>query len=153
MELVRQACAQAVQERDDLDWKSTLPLTLPAGKEPGRDAQQDELAKDIAAMANSRGGLIIYGVAETRGANAASHIESVGEPDETTLQNIRRVASNLIYPPVTTLALRWLTSQESEDVALALEVGAERRSAASGPAQKTAFWVRLLVRGAFPQPA
>ena len=122
MELVRQACAQAVQERDDLDWKSTLPLTLPAGKEPGRDAQQDELAKDIAAMANSRGGLIIYGVAETRGANAASHIESVGEPDETTLQNIRRVASNLIYPPVTTLALRWLTSQESEDVALALEV-------------------------------
>lgn len=122
LDLVRQACAENLQERDDLDWKSTLPLTLPAGKEAGRDAQQDELAKDIAAMANSRGGMIICGVAEIRGTNGASHIESVGSPDETTLQNIRRVASNMIYPPVTALTLRWLTTPKSGDVVLALEV-------------------------------
>jgi hypothetical protein len=81
LDLVRQACAENLQERDDLDWKSTLPLTLPDEKEAGRDAQQDELAKDIAAVANSRGGMIIYGVAEIRGTNGAPHIESVGSPD------------------------------------------------------------------------
>lgn len=121
LELVSQACSQGVRERDDLDWKSTLPLTLPAGKETGRDQQQDELAKDIAAMANGRGGLIIYGVAETTG-NTASHIQSVGSPDESTLQNIRRVANNLIYPPVTGLTLRWLSADDIDESVLALTI-------------------------------
>ncbi len=127
LNLVRQACAASVQERDDLDWKSTLPLTLPAGKETGRDAQQEELAKDIAAMANSRGGMIVYGVKETAATSAASEITTVGPPDETTLQNIRRVASNLIHPPVTALSLSWLTD-DTNDVALALDVGQSTES-------------------------
>lgn len=121
-ELVQQACERAVGERDDLDWKSTLPLTLPPGKETGRDAQQDELAKDIAAIANSRGGMIVYGVAEDRGTSTADHVNSVGQPEETILQKIRRVASNLIYPPVTGITLQWLTGGV-DDVVLALQVG------------------------------
>jgi hypothetical protein len=81
IDLIREACAQAVREREDLDWKSTLPITLPFENKAGRDEQQDELAKDIAAMANTRGGLIAYGVAEVAATNAASHIVSVGERD------------------------------------------------------------------------
>jgi hypothetical protein len=50
-----------VKEREDLDWESALPLTLRADKNAGRNEQQDELAKDIAAMASIRGGIIAYG--------------------------------------------------------------------------------------------
>jgi hypothetical protein len=57
MDLIHRACTQAVSELEDLDWKSKLPLTLPPSNTAGRDEQQDELAKDIAAMANTRGGL------------------------------------------------------------------------------------------------
>jgi Putative DNA-binding domain len=122
MDLVREACAQAVKERDDLDWKSALPLTLPADNTAGRNEQQDELAKDIAAMANTRGGLIAYGVAQKKGTNAASGVVSVGEPDDVTIQNIRRVASSLISPPVTGLTFHWLLAKDNDDVVLVLEI-------------------------------
>jgi hypothetical protein len=98
IELVRQACGAALAERDDLEWKQRLPLTLGADKETGRDVEQEELAKDIAAMANSRGGLIVYGVTERPGTSEAERIDSVGEIDNVTFQNIRRVASGLICP-------------------------------------------------------
>ena len=123
MDLIRKACAQAVKEQQDLEWKSALPLTVPADKAEGRDEQQDELAKDIAAMANTRGGMIVYGVAEKRGTNAASKVDSVGQPDDVTIQNIRRVASNLIYPPVFGLEFRWLSATVGHDTVLVLKVG------------------------------
>lgn len=119
IELIETACQQRLKEREDLDWKSKLPLTLPSDNATGRDAQQEELAKDIAAMANTRGGAIVYGVAEQ--SSAALHIESVGEQNDQTVQNIRRVASNLIYPPVTGLTLTWLSSPDAGTV-LVLEV-------------------------------
>jgi hypothetical protein len=119
IELIETACAQRLKEREDLDWKATLPLTLAADNAAGRDAQQEELAKDVAAMANTRGGAIVYGVTEQ--ASAASEIRSVGEPNNETLQNIRRVASNLIFPPITGLTLTWLSSQDGTTV-LVLEV-------------------------------
>src|SRR4051794_2707054 len=64
-EMVADACLQRVEEREDLDFKRTLPLLASAGESSRRDAEQEALAKDIAAMANSRGGMIIYGVAES----------------------------------------------------------------------------------------
>ncbi len=53
--MVRQAAADNLEESDDLDWKEMLP-------QPSRDGRWNELAKDVAAMANTRGGLIIFGV-------------------------------------------------------------------------------------------
>ncbi|MFI1890701.1 helix-turn-helix domain-containing protein [Streptomyces jumonjinensis] len=55
--MVRQAAADNLQETDDLDWKEHLP-------QPPRDGRWNELAKDVAAMANTRGGLLIYGVTD-----------------------------------------------------------------------------------------
>ncbi|MFG2326643.1 helix-turn-helix domain-containing protein [Streptomyces sp. NPDC048568] len=46
-------------ERDDLDWKRDLP------KKP-EQGEWNEFAKDVAAMANARGGLLIYGVRNDR---------------------------------------------------------------------------------------
>ncbi|MHA7284574.1 hypothetical protein [Arthrobacter sp. TMS2-4] len=46
---------------------------LPIGKGEWRD----ETAKDFAAMANSGGGVILYGIAEERGRGTAKSIEPV----------------------------------------------------------------------------
>lgn len=53
--MVSQAAADHLEESDDLDWKRDLP-------EPPRNGHWNEFAKDISAMANTRGGLLIYGV-------------------------------------------------------------------------------------------
>lgn len=91
----------------------TAPKTAPKGKQ----AQQVELAKDIAAMANSGGGMIVYGVQETRdaGTSAAETIVGVGVVDEGTTRDIRRVAGNLIYPPVVGLDLVPLAPEGEPD--------------------------------------
>lgn len=104
-DMIRRACEGAVEETEALDWKSALPLTTPRGAE--RDHQKAELAKDVAAMANSGGGMIVFGVEETRGVAvpAADSIKPVGAVDESVLQPIRQVAGALIYPPVVGLDL------------------------------------------------
>ena len=53
--MVRTAAADNLTESDDPDWKEHL-THLP------RDGRWNELAKDVAAMANTRGGLLIFGV-------------------------------------------------------------------------------------------
>ncbi|MFJ7258210.1 helix-turn-helix domain-containing protein [Streptomyces sp. NPDC098085] len=54
-DMIRQAAADALAESDDLDWKEQLP-------QPPRDGRWNELANDVAAMADTRGGLLIFGV-------------------------------------------------------------------------------------------
>lgn len=105
--LIERACAEGVPERTDLDWKRQLPLTAAKTEAKAKQAEQLELAKDIAAMANSGGGMIVYGVQETlaAGTSAAETIVPIGLVDEGTTRDIRRVAGNLIYPPVVGLDL------------------------------------------------
>ncbi|WP_354595993.1 ATP-binding protein [Streptomyces sp. JL1001] len=55
-DMVCRAAADQLAESDDLDWKRDLPV-------PPMHGQWNEFAKDISAMANTRGGLLIYGVA------------------------------------------------------------------------------------------
>lgn len=112
--LIERACAESVPERTDLDWKRQLPLTAPRSEHKAKQAQQIELAKDIAAMANSGGGMIVYGISETTqsGTSAAETIVPVGIVDETVTRDVRRVAGNLVYPPVVGLDLIPLAPQE-----------------------------------------
>ncbi|MFC8350797.1 helix-turn-helix domain-containing protein [Streptomyces sp. NPDC057280] len=56
-DMVEKAADTHVAESDDLDWKEHLP-------QPPRDGRWNELAKDVAAMANTRGGLLVYGVTD-----------------------------------------------------------------------------------------
>lgn len=103
-DLVSRACQNRITERTGLDWKLALPLT--AEDAAAKREQQAELAKDIAAMANSGGGMVVYGVAEAPGnTSAAGSVQPVGLVTETTKQQIRQVAGNLIYPPVAGLEL------------------------------------------------
>ncbi|MER6374046.1 ATP-binding protein [Streptomyces mirabilis] len=57
-DMVATAVADKLAESDDLDWKGALPTFAP---KPGL---WNEFAKDVAAMANARGGLLVYGVSD-----------------------------------------------------------------------------------------
>ncbi len=70
-EHIQTAVAAGVHEGADLDWKQELP---------GRGGVP-ETSKDIAAMANSGGGVIVYGVAETSGRAESINLVSTQESD------------------------------------------------------------------------
>lgn len=91
-QMLEQSVEQKVEETADLDWKRSVYDI--------RDPHwQDEAAKDIAAMANSGGGYIVFGVAEDGAANAASAIRPV-EWNADKQQRLLRAAYARIGPPV-----------------------------------------------------
>lgn len=91
--LIEQAVTGEVAEGTDLDWKRSAPALK-------ADPDREEFAKDVAAMANSGGGWIVYGIAEKQGeANTADSVTPViwGTDHE---QKFRQVAYALVAPPV-----------------------------------------------------
>jgi Putative DNA-binding domain len=92
-ELLDAVVAAGVAESNDLDWKSELP--------PARGLPQTDFPKDVAAMANSGGGIIVYGVRESQ--KVATGRVDVGEFDETYERSFRSAAITAITPPVFSL--------------------------------------------------
>lgn len=88
-DLVDQAVDAGVAESHDLDWKQKLPEK--------NDVLKDEFVKDVAAMANSGGGLLVYGVVAD-GA-AASCVKPVSVDERVELQ-LRPLAGSRIKPAV-----------------------------------------------------
>lgn len=89
---INQAIAEKVEETADLDWKESVY--------DNRDPNwSEEAAKDIAAMANSGGGWIVFGVGEDRKNNAASSVNPIqwAAGNERKMLN---VAYSKIGPPV-----------------------------------------------------
>lgn len=84
------AVAAGATETNDLDWKSELP--------PAKGLPQTDFPKDVAAMANSGGGVIVYGVREEQ--KAATSRVDVGELDEAYERSLRSAAITAISPPV-----------------------------------------------------
>lgn len=93
LELIEKAIEAGLEETSDLDWKKD-PYN------PQKPAWFEEVAKDIAAMANSGGGWIVFGVEEDGKNNGASSINPVqwSAADE---QRILQMAYGKIGPPVT----------------------------------------------------
>ncbi len=89
-ELLDEAVANGVRETDDLDWKSELP--------PMKGIPNTDFPKDIAAMANGGGGVIVYGVEETE--QAAVRRVDVGDLTEIHKRALRSAAVSAISPPV-----------------------------------------------------
>lgn len=89
-DLLDAAVAASVTEGNDLDWKSELP--------PAKGLPQTDFPKDVAAMANSGGGIIVYGVRESQ--KAATERVDVGELDEAYERSLRSAAITAIAPPV-----------------------------------------------------
>ena len=103
-DLLDAAVTAGVAETDDLDWKSALP---PASGVPNTD-----FPKDVAAMANSCGGLIVFGVDEEQ--KAATDRVDVGEVSETYERTLRSAAITAISPPVFGLGIDTVTSPEGK---------------------------------------
>lgn len=102
------AVAQGVAEAADLDWKARLPA------EKGLPAS--DLPKDLAAMANSGGGLLVFGVTET--AKRASGREDAGEMSESYERTLRRAAYTAIRPPLTGLHIERIAGENAPAVAI-----------------------------------
>jgi hypothetical protein len=84
-DMVKKAAEDHLAESDDLDWKEQLP-------QPPRDGRWNELGKDVAAMANTRGGLLIYGVTD-------QDTEPVGiDPDQVNTQQYAQWIRNHVQP-------------------------------------------------------
>ncbi|MCX4965804.1 ATP-binding protein [Streptomyces sp. NBC_00654] len=89
-DLLDAAVAAGTTEANDLDWKGKLP--------PAKGLTQTDFPKDVAAIANSGGGLIVYGVEESQ--KAATGRVDAGEFDETYERTLRSAAITAISPPV-----------------------------------------------------
>lgn len=86
--MIDAAIDNGVVENDALDWKSAFPS--------GKLAQSD-FPKDVAALANSGGGIIVYGVKEAeKAAIERTHVAC----DENLERTVRAVAVSAITPPV-----------------------------------------------------
>jgi hypothetical protein len=100
MSLLKDACTQQTSETDQLDFKLELPLPAAgAGTSDEARARSLELAKDLAAMANSRGGMLVYGVRD----ESDRAVELRGVPnlsDGVMERRIHQVGYNMVYPPV-----------------------------------------------------
>lgn len=89
-EMLDELIAQGVEEGDDLDFKKTPPEQ--------KALAQSDLPKDIAAFANSGGGVLVFGMAE-EGRKATERVD-VGEISEAYERTLRSVAVSHIHPPV-----------------------------------------------------
>lgn len=115
--LLRSAVEQRVREQDDLDWKRSVPVR----------ERHEEFAKDVAAMANSGGGLLVFGVEETKdGTSAAGGLAHIEKWDDAEQRRLRQVAYSAIQPPVH--GLRFYDLESDGVRAIVLEVPASADS-------------------------
>lgn len=106
--MIDMAVEQGLMETADLDWKSALP--------PARALTLGDFPKDIAAMANSGGGVIVFGVEEE--GKAAQRRVDVGELDERHESALRHAAVSAIAPPVFGLEIERLGEEGVRCVAV-----------------------------------
>jgi hypothetical protein len=88
--MLDEAVAAGIEESDALDWKRGLP--------DEKALAQSDAVKDIAAFANSGGGVLVFGVIEDR--RRATGRVDVGGVSESYERTLRRVAVSGIQPPV-----------------------------------------------------
>lgn len=108
LDLIKLAIENNIEETVDLDWKQQ-PYDH---RKPKWD---DEAAKDIAAMANTGGGWIVFGVSEDGEHNSASGLAPVTWNADTQ-QRILRVAYARIGPPVLGLEFYVLPTDDGSSV-------------------------------------
>lgn len=114
-EMIDAAVAQEVAETDDLDWKSELP--------PTRSLNETDFPKDIAAMANSGGGVIVYGITENE--KKATGRSDTGQLTENHERTLRSAAVTAISPPVFGLDIVRLGEEGNQCVAIVVPASAD----------------------------
>ena len=109
--MIKRCVADQLPEADDLDWKEDLPNTQDP-KESG------EFSKDVTAMANTRGGLIVYGVIDKP--IAFKGIRAEGAKPDQYAQWVR----NQVQPYLAGLDMHVLASDDGTEAVLVVDVPA-----------------------------
>lgn len=104
---INQVIAEKVEETADLDWKKKFYGIQ-------NNAVMEEVAKDIAAMANSGGGWIVFGIKEDGENNAASSVNPIQWSADNERQ-IRNIAYSKIGPPVVGIEFSKIPCGENPD--------------------------------------
>ena len=98
---IERLVAEGVTEDDGIEFKKAMYA-------PKVDQAKDELAKDIAAFANHRGGVLIVGVDESNGRAAAT---SPFEGGDATKRQVLSVHASRLRPLVPGLAVEWVPAE------------------------------------------
>lgn len=109
-QMIDDAVSQGLPETGDLDWKSALP--------PEARFAQSDIVKDMAAMANSGGGSIVFGVEETN--KRAVGRQEAGELNEGYERTLRRVAYTAITPPIRGIHVERITGDGPRAIAVVI---------------------------------
>jgi hypothetical protein len=110
-EMILRCAEEGLAESDDLDWKQCLPN----GLNPQEEA---EFAKDVAAMANTRGGLIVFGVADRP-------VKFTGiNTDDANPDQYAKWVRNLVQPYLAGLDQYILSSADGSESILVVDVPA-----------------------------
>ncbi|TFW15894.1 helix-turn-helix domain-containing protein, partial [Pseudomonas putida] len=106
-------CRQQFSESETVDFKRALP---------GRDEKSKvELAKDVAAMANTGGGDLVFGIMETEDGGQAGGITAItGESSDEAQRRILQTLESRIEPRVQGLTL-W-TVQVADGYVLVMRI-------------------------------
>ncbi|SDK51119.1 Putative DNA-binding domain-containing protein [Glycomyces sambucus] len=112
-EMINDAVEAGVEEADDLDWKKNLI--------DAKDLVNSDFPKDVAAMANRGGGVLVYGVKERQG--VAFDRCDAGLADENYQRTLTRVAVSRISPPVFGLRVFPLGSGDRRAVVVVIPAG------------------------------
>ncbi len=106
-EFLDAAVEQSISEAAGIDWKRALPEL--------KRLPQSDFPKDVAAMANSGGGVIVFGVEETQ--KVATGRADVGDLDQERYERaLRSAAVTAISPPVFGLEVEFLGEQGKKAV-------------------------------------
>lgn len=114
-EMIDAAVAAGISETADLDWKSELP--------PIKALPQSDFPKDIAAMANTGGGIIVYGITEDQKAATGRH--DVGELTEQLERALRSAAVTAISPPLFGLRIHHIGTTGNQVVAIVVDASVD----------------------------
>jgi hypothetical protein len=91
------------------------------------DHQKFELAKDISALANAQGGIIVIGVQTEQDPTRATDVINKIRPIAATVVNVSQyenVVRTWVYPPVKDIEIRWFESSQKTGLGLvAIMVG------------------------------
>lgn len=103
--LIEQAVDAGLPEQADLDWKGKR-------HEHKGLVWKDELAKDVAAMANSGGGIIVVGVSEDKPTSKAVGFDEPVQWNDLDVRKYREVIYNNTHPPVSDVTFDNLINDE-----------------------------------------
>ncbi len=102
-------CRNQEEESLNLEFKESAALSLDVGEQ--RERVTSELSKDVSAMANSDGGIIIYGIKEKQTPGKPRHgladsIDAGVDPNVITKERLENVLTSNIRPTVDGLQIK-----------------------------------------------